>query len=183
MTIGSAFATKAEQLQATEETRSASLKEYSVNVAKAAQASSNNDGKAFEKLSAKAVAALTEAASVRLSISDITVGVEGGSEQPLVARVVGQVAAMKARVDKELQDVDIPTFAPVDAKQAIALNPQPLAWFTAITIETLPLVLMGLLLALWREEEPDQQAEDKDDKNVVDIDSRRSPNSFRTPAE
>jgi hypothetical protein len=49
--------------------------------------------------------------------------------------------------------IDIPAYEPLDAKNAILIHPQPLPWVVAIVVELLPLLFLGLMLALWRDPE------------------------------
>lgn len=118
----------------------------------ASRAASQNDRAAFEEAAAKAASELRAASAIRLTVSDLGIGMALDHARAPIERVINDVSSVMRDVNARQRRVDIPLYRPIDARMAVLANPQPLPWIVAMVIETLPLTLLGLLLTLWREE-------------------------------
>lgn len=132
------------------------------HIREAQRASAAHDLELFQESAANAASDIAAANAIRFA--PMLVGLGNGlaptHARSVIDEVVSSVHADALAISKQRRAIDIPAYEPIDAKHAILSHPQPLAWVVAIVIELLPLVLFGLLLALWRAEEtrPDDQA-------------------------
>ena len=100
------------------------------------------------------------------SLAGLGNGLATNQARAVIDEAVNNVHSAALVISKQRRTVDIPVYEPIDAKHAILSHPQPLAWVVAIVIEILPLVMLGLLLALWRDEEKQPEAEPMQSSNV-----------------
>ncbi len=115
-----------------------------------------HDPSAFQESVGRAVSAITSANAIRFapSLAGLDNGLAPTHARIVIDESVRNLHSVALALAKQRHAVDAPVYEPIDAKHAILLKPQPLAWIVAVVIEILPLVLLGLLLALWRDEEP-----------------------------
>lgn len=115
----------------------------------------------FQESAADAASKIVAANAIRFA--PMLVGLGNGlapdHARSVIDEAVSNLNAEALAISKQRRVIDIPAYEPIDAKHAILSNPQPLAWVVAIVIELLPLVLFGLLLALWRAEETPADAQ------------------------
>ena len=120
----------------------------------ASRAAAGNDRAAFEEAAAKAATELRNAGASRLSVSDLGIGMAIGHAREPIERAIADVAAVMRDANARQRRVEIPPYRPIDVRMAVLASPHPLPWIVAIVIETLPLIFLGLLLTVWRDEEP-----------------------------
>ena len=123
------------------------------NIAGARRAIAANDAAGFEEHAAAALTAINsaDAAVPRFDGLEAGLDVSAAKDAPQAIRALagaGDEIARKRRVLK------LVSYEPIDARMAIIVNPQPLGWITAVAIEALPLILLFVLLALWRDSQP-----------------------------
>jgi hypothetical protein len=112
------------------------------------------DAATFQDDMAKAVAEIRAAAKIRLGVASLNIGLAVPAEaEPVINQTTTAIAAVMTDINSRRRAVTMPDYQPIDAKRAMLTNPQPLAWLAAIVVELLPLVALGLLLTLWRDEE------------------------------
>jgi hypothetical protein len=148
------FAGKAAALQKQNHDRDEALGRYREAISAAEQASDDHDDTAFQDNMTRAAGELTNAASIHLSVTDLGSGLETQYAESVIRRAIGDVSAVTDDAAKRLRRVDVPHYTPITERQAIISNPQPLAWIAAIVIELIPALFVGLLLTMWRDEEP-----------------------------
>jgi hypothetical protein len=131
------------------------------NIREALRASAAHDTTLFQESTANAVSAIAAANAIRFApgLAGLGNGLAPNYARGVIDESVSNVHSAALVISKQRRTLDIPVYAPIDAKHAILSHPQPLAWVVAIVIEILPLVMLGLLLALWREEEKQSEAE------------------------
>jgi hypothetical protein len=130
-------------------------------IREALRASAAHDTTLFQESTANAVSAIAAANAIRFApgLAGLGNGLAPNYARGVIDESVSNVHSAALVISKQRRTVDIPVYAPTDAKHAILSHPQPLAWVVAIVIEILPLVMLGLLLALWRDEEKQAEAE------------------------
>jgi hypothetical protein len=121
-------------------------------------ATAGNDGTLFQQAAATAARAIADADNIHLR--DIATNFSGGvvvaaKARPVVDDVINRMNQALARADDNRRPVSVPVYVPVTAKEAVIVNPPPLAWIAAGVIEFLPLIGLALLLLLWRERHDD----------------------------
>ena len=131
------------------------------DIQEATRASAAHDTAKFQESTANAANAIAAANAIRFApaLAGLGNGLATNQARAVIDEAVNNVRSAALVISKQRRSVDIPVYAPTDAKHAILSHPQPLAWCVAIVIEILPLVMLGLLLALWRDEkkEPDNE--------------------------
>jgi len=148
------MAAKSAALGKLQEARLQGIAEAQDAIEDASRAAAGNDRAAFEEAAAKAAAELRNVGASRLTVSDLGIGMAIGHAREPIERVISDVAAVMRDANARHRRVEIPPYRPVDARMAVLVSPQPLPWIVAIVIETLPLIFLGLLLTVWRDEEP-----------------------------
>jgi hypothetical protein len=130
-------------------------------IQEATRASAAHDIARFQESTANAANAIAAANAIRFApaLAGLGNGLATNQARAVIDEAVGNVRSAALVISKQRRSVDIPVYEPIDAKHAILSHPQPLAWTVAIVIEILPLVMLGLLLALWRDEEKEPEAE------------------------
>lgn len=130
-------------------------------IREALRASTAHDAALFQEATANAASAITAANAVRFapSLAGLGNGLAPNYARGVIDESVRNVQTSALVISKQRRSVDIPVYEPIDAKHAILSHPQPLAWVVAIVIEILPLVMLGLLLALWRDDEKESNVE------------------------
>ena len=116
----------------------------------AARAISERDGVNFRKSVSRAAALLADADSIRLSsvVAGLALGSAPGDAGKAILTTQGGISDKADEIEAELLPVSIPIYLPMDAKTAVTTYPAPLPWLMAILLEGLPLLMLGLLLAL-----------------------------------
>ena len=119
-------------------------------VDQAARAISERDGANFRKSVSRAAALLADADSIRLSsvVAGLSLGSAPGGAGKAIQTTQGSISDKADEIEAELLAVSIPIYVPMDAKTAVTTYPAPLPWLMAILLEGLPLLMLGLLLAL-----------------------------------
>jgi hypothetical protein len=130
-------------------------------IQEATRASAAHDIAKFQESTANAANAIAAANAIRFapSLAGLGNGLATSQARAVIDEALNNVRSTALVISKQRRSVDIPVYEPIDAKHAILSHPQPLAWVVAIVIEILPLVMLGLLLALWRDEEKQADAE------------------------
>ena len=131
------------------------------HIREAFRASAARDAALFQEATANAASAIAAANAIRFapSLAGLGNGLAPNYARGVIDESVRNVQTTALTISKQRRPVDIPVFEAIDVKRAILSNPVPLAWVVAIVIEILPLVMLGLLLALWRDEEKPLEAE------------------------
>lgn len=131
------------------------------HIREAQRAIAAHDATLFQESAANAVSAIAAANAIRFapSLAGLGNGLAPTHARGVIDDAVTNVHATALAISKQRQLVDLPVYAPIDGKHAILSHPQPLAWIVAIVIEILPLVMLGLLLALWRDDQNQPEAE------------------------
>jgi hypothetical protein len=145
------MAAKAADLDKAQDVRTLSSVQETID--EAARAASEHDGAGFEEAAAKAASDLRAVADARLGVPDLGAGMSIDHARAPITQAIGDVSAVMRDVNGRQRHVDIPFYQPIDGRTAVLIHPQPLAWIVAIVIEVLPLIFLGLLLTLWRDEE------------------------------
>ncbi len=145
----------------------------------AMRASAAHDTAMFQESTADAASTIAAANAIRFApgLAGLGNGLAPNYAHGVIDAAVSNVHSAALVISKQRRAVDIPLYEPIDAKQAILSHPQPLAWIVAVVIELLPLVMLGLLLALWRDEEKQPDAE------PVQNAERPRPRVMAVPAE
>ncbi len=127
----------------------------------ALRASAARDATLFQESTANAAGAIAAANAIRFApgLAGLGDGLAPHYARGVIDEAVGNVRSAALIITRQRRTFDIPVYEPIDEKHAILSNPQPLAWVVAIVIEILPLAMLGLLLALWRDEEARPEAE------------------------
>jgi hypothetical protein len=119
---------------------------------------STGDDTAFRDDAARAVAETRAGAKIRLGVASLNIGIAAPAEAlHTIDETASGIAAVMADINMRRRAVTVPDYQPIDAKKAMLTNPQPLAWLAALVIEALPLLMLGLLLTIWRDEEGDDK--------------------------
>lgn len=118
----------------------------------ASRAIADRDREAFEQAASRAATEIADASRIRISglAGNLTLGSATGAAGRAIASTATSVGDVARDVESRLDPVTIPTFAPMDAKEAVVAYPAPLPWIMAILIEALPLIMLGLLIVLPR---------------------------------
>ncbi len=148
-------------LEAKGEERDDLLNRVRDEIREAQRASAGHDAALFQESTANAANAIAAANAIRFApgLAGLGNGLATNQARGVIDESVSNVRSAALVISKQRRSVDIPVYEPIDAKHAILTHPQPLAWLVAIVIEILPLVMLGLLLALWRDEEKQVEAE------------------------
>jgi hypothetical protein len=131
------------------------------NIAEAAKAATaGSDGTAFQQAATRAGRAIADADNIHLR--DYAGNIGGGvvvaaKARPIVDDVISRMKQALDRAEDSRRPLALPVFVPVTAKEAVILNPPPLAWIAAGVIEFLPLIGLSILLLLWREHDDDDR--------------------------
>ena len=130
-------------------------------IREALRASATHDVTLFQESATNAANAIAAANAIRFApaLAGLGNGLATNQARGVIDESVNNVHSAALAISKQRRPVDIPVYEPIDAKHAILSRPQPLAWVVAIVIEILPLVMLGLLLALWRDDEKQSDAE------------------------
>ena len=130
-------------------------------IREALRASTSHDAMLFQENTTNAANAIAAANAIRFapSLAGLGNGLATNQARSVIDESVNNVHSAALAISRQRRVVDIPVYEPIDAKHAILSHPQPLAWVVAIVIEILPLVMLGLLLALWRDEEKQSEVE------------------------
>jgi len=117
---------------------------------KAARAVSERDDAAFRKSVSRATALLADAMRIRLSsvVAGLSIGSARGTAGKAILTTQNGISDKADEIEAERLDVSIPFYAPMDAKTAVTTYPAALPWLMAILLEGLPLLMLGMLLAL-----------------------------------
>ena len=148
-------------LEAKGEERDELLNRARDDIQEATRASAAHDTVKFQESSANAANAISAANAIRFapSLAGLGNGLATNQARAVIDEAVNNVRSAALVISKQRRNVDIPVYDDIDAKHAILSHPQGLAWVVAIVIEILPLVMLGLLLALWRDEEKQPEAD------------------------
>ena len=148
-------------LEAKGEERDELLNRARDDIQEATRASAAHDTAKFQQSTANAANAIAAANAIRFAPSLVGLGngLATNQARPVIDEAVNNVRSAALVISKQRRNVDIPVYDAIDAKHAILSHPQGLAWVVAIVIEILPLVMLGLLLALWRDEEKQPEAD------------------------
>ncbi len=121
-------------------------------IERAVKAIADHDAAAFKEATGRAATLMADADRIRLSgvANGISIGSASGPAGREILAAVNAVTSVARGVEGQLLPITIPVYQPMDAKTAITVYPQPLPWLMAILIEALPLIMLGLLLALPR---------------------------------
>jgi hypothetical protein len=118
------------------------------------------DAAKFQEDAARAATEVHAAAKAHLSLSGLNMGITVPADaQPAINQATTAMTTMMSDINSHRRVVEVPDYQPVDTKKAMLTNPQPLAWLAAIVVETLPLIGLGLLLVMWRDEEDSERFE------------------------
>jgi hypothetical protein len=147
------MAVKAAELDKAQDVRTQALTSVQQTIDDAARAASQQDGAGFEEAAAKAASELRAVADNRVGVSDLGVGMSIEHARAPITQAITDVSNVMRVVNARQKHVEIPFYQPIDGRMAVLVNPQPLPWIVAIVIEVLPLIFLGLLLTLWRDEE------------------------------
>lgn len=147
------------------------------HIQEAQRASAARDLTLFQESAASAASEIAAANAIRFApmLTGLGNGLAPNQARGVIDEAVSNVQSAALAISRQRRVVDIPAYEAIDAKHAILSHPQPLAWVVAIVIELLPLVLFGLLLALWRDPEELSEAQ-------AEVQPLR-PRSVLTPAE
>lgn len=120
------------------------------SIDEAGKAIAARDDRKFEDAIGVAVSRLGDANRIRLSNTLLGAGDidASGPAATNVANVVDGMRRAVRSVSSELRPVTIPAYVPMDAKTAVVTYPQPLPWLMAILIECLPLLMLGIMMAV-----------------------------------
>lgn len=166
-------------LEAKGEERDELLNRARDDIHEATLASAAHDMAKFQESTANAANAISAANAIRFapSLAGLGNGLATNQARAVIDEAVNNVRSAALVISKQRRTVDIPVYDAIDAKHAILSHPQGLAWVVAIVIEILPLVMLGLLLALWRDEEKQPEAE------PMQSFERSRPHVMAVPAE
>lgn len=116
----------------------------------AARAVAERDSAAFRKAVNRAASLIADANQIRLSsiVSGLSLGSAGGDVGQIIRTTASEISDKADEIEAGLEQVSIPVYVPMDAKTAVTTYPSPLPWLMAILLETLPLLMLCLLLAL-----------------------------------
>ena len=153
------FAAKSKVLSTEQASRAESISLARDFINDAVKDAAAGNAQRFEENTTRAATNLGAAANIRLSVADLGIGLALNFARQPIEQAVKDVAAVMGEINNRRQKVDVPTYQPIDAKTAVVVNPQALPWIAAIVIELLPLIFLGLLLTIWRDE-----ADDDDDQ-------------------
>ena len=130
-------------------------------IREALRASASHDPTLFQESAANAANAIAAGNAIRFApaLAGLGNGLATNQARSVIDESVNNIHSAALAISRQRRPVDIPVYAPIDAKHAILSHPQPLAWVVAIVIEILPLVMLGLLLALWRDQEKHSDVE------------------------
>jgi hypothetical protein len=128
----------------------------------AARNVANGDAAEFQNNAAKAATEVAAAARIRLGASGLNIGISAtDTAQIAIAATQEKIAAVVSNVNSRRRSVPALSYQPIDAKTAMLKNPQALACLAAIVVELLPLICLGLLLTMWRDEEDAPRRDDE----------------------
>jgi hypothetical protein len=133
------------------------------DLAAANEAIANEQEPEFRDAIEKVRSDISNANNIRLSNAAAGIGA-GLVSLPMITDALAGIQKVVQAVEKKRVEFVIPIYEPISIYQAIASRPQPLPWITAIFIEAIPLILLGLLLALWRDKEEDDEDRKDDDQ-------------------
>lgn len=150
-----AFSRAAVDLDGKREERDDILSRAREDIRDAQRASTAHDDAAFQERVTDAAAQIAAANAIRFApnITGLGNGFAPGHARSVIDETVRNVQADALAISKQRRAVEIPGYESMDAKRAILSYPQPLAWIVATVIELLPLLMLGLMLALWRDAE------------------------------
>lgn len=132
------------------------------DVTAANAAISAHDSNAFEENARSAAANIVAANAITYAHNLAGFGnglPPNGTAGPIIDKAVRNIQSSATTISKQRRTVSVPPYVPLDYRAAMIANPQPFAWIAAISIEILPMILMGLLLALPREPQPAEPEE------------------------
>ena len=125
------------------------------NLSDASRAVAARNAAQFEEHVARAASQISAADKVRLTAAASGLGVGlvvADKARPAVDMAFAEIGRAAHGVGENRRDVSVPIYVPIGAKEAVITNPPTLAWIASILIEALPFAMLGILLALWREE-------------------------------
>ncbi|MCP4195972.1 MAG: hypothetical protein GY762_02385, partial [Proteobacteria bacterium] len=116
----------------------------------AARAISARNSAAFRESVSRATVLLDDVERIRLSnvVAGLSLGSASGDAGKAILTTQNGISDKADEINAEYLAVSIPVYVPMDAKTAVTTYPAPLPWLMAILLECLPLLMLGLLLAL-----------------------------------
>ena len=119
-------------------------------LADAVRAIAEHDTTKFKKSVTRAASLMSDASQIRLSsvANGLSLGSAPGSAGEVVRSTENKISDKSDEVDAEILPVSTPIYVPIDAKTAVTTYPKPLPWLMATLLETLPLLMLCLILAL-----------------------------------
>ena len=173
------FGNVSKSLASKDQERDALISRAREDISNALKAIAERDPIRFEESARSAAANIAAANAIRFA--PMLAGLDGGlapnHARAVIDEAVSKVQSMALAISKQRRPVDIPAYEPIDAKRAIMTNPQAWGWIVAIAIEGLPLLTLGLLLALWRDDEKEPRVE------ILQDFERSRPRVMPVPAE
>lgn len=116
----------------------------------ATRAIADRDSSEFRKSVSRAAAMISDANQISLSnlARGLSIGSAPGKAGHLIQSTASNISEKADEIDAGQEQVSTPIYVPMDAKTAVTTYPSPLPWLMATLLETLPLLMLCLLLAL-----------------------------------
>lgn len=116
----------------------------------AGRAIAEHDRANFRRSVSRATSMITDASQIRLSsvVSGLSLGTAPGKAGEVIRFTASNISEKADEIEANLLQVSTPIYVPMDAKTAVTTYPAPLPWLMATLLETLPLLMLCLLLAL-----------------------------------
>jgi hypothetical protein len=151
------LANMATKLQSIAGERDEKLADAKRTLGEATRAIAAHDAAQFETAATRAATEISAADRMRLTAtaSGLGNGVTTDYARAPIAAAFGEIIKVARLTNNNRLEVRLPVYVPIDAKEAVKTFPPVLAWTAALLIETIPLILLGVLLVLWREERDD----------------------------
>ena len=151
------LANMATKLQSIAGERDEKLTDAKRTLDEATRAIAARDAAQFETAATRAATEISAADRMRLAATASGLGSSQTSDyaRAPIAATFDEIRKVTRLANNNRREVMVPVFVPIDAKEAVKTNPPVLAWMAALLIETIPLILLAVLLVLWREERDD----------------------------
>ena len=116
----------------------------------AVRAVADHDSALFKKSVRRAAAMISDASQLRLSsvVGGLSIGSASGAAGNVIRSTASEISDAAGEIKADQIQISIPTYVPIDAKTAVTTYAAPLPWLMATLLETLPLLMLCLLLAL-----------------------------------
>ena len=124
------------------------------------------DMSGFQDDMAKAVAEVRAAEKVHLGVESLNIGLAVPAQaESLINQTTSGLSSVMSNINSNRHRVvTVPDYQPIDQKTAMLKNPQLTAWLAAVVVDLLPMICLGLLLTIWRDEEtPPPRQSDSDE--------------------